>query len=127
MQRFRFKARSEQGELRKGIVEAQNQDAAVTVLRDQKLIIIELNELGAGKSLFSFGQKVKFDDVVNFTRQLSTMIGAGLPLTDALSILQMQVPPALQTKVADVLRSMSQISQSTPKTKSSTSLTTTKI
>lgn len=106
MQRFRFKARSEQGELRKGIVEAQNQDAAVTVLRDQKLIIIELHELGAGKSLFSFGQKVKFDDVVNFTRQLSTMIGAGLPLTDALSILQMQVPPALQTKVADVLRSI---------------------
>ena len=106
MQRFRFKARSEKGELRKGIVEAQNQDAAVTVLRDQKLIIIELHELGAGKSLFSFGQKVKFDDVVNFTRQLSTMIGAGLPLTDALSILQMQVPPALQTKVADVLRSI---------------------
>ena len=106
MQRFRFKARSEKGELRKGVVEAQSEASAVEVLRDQKLIIVELHELGVSKSLFSVGQKVKFDDVVNFTRQLSTMIGAGLPLTDALSILQIQVTPALQSKVADILRSI---------------------
>lgn len=106
MLRFRFKTRTENGELRKGIVEAQSQLSAVQVLRDQKMIIIELHELAVGKSLFSFGQKIKFDDVVNFTRQLSTMIGAGLPLTDALSILQVQVPAALQTKVADILRSI---------------------
>lgn len=106
MLKFRFKAKTNDGGLRKGVVEAQSQLNAVQVLRDQKLVIIELHELGANKSLFSFGQKVKFDDVVNFTRQLSTMIGAGLPLTDALSILQVQVPPALQSKVADVLRSI---------------------
>ncbi len=106
MQRFRFKARAEGGELRKGVVEAQSEQSAVAVLRDQKLIIIELHELGVSRSFFSLGQKVKFDDVVNFTRQLSTMIGAGLPLTDALAILQVQVPPALQIKVADVLRSI---------------------
>lgn len=106
MLRYRFKARSEQGELRKGIVEAQSQQTAIQVLRDQKLIIIELHELGVSKSMFSFGQKVKFQDIVNFTRQLSTMIGAGLPLTDALAILQVQVSPALQTKVADILRSI---------------------
>lgn len=106
MQRFRFRARSQQGELRKGIVEAQSESGAVAVLRDQKLVIVELHELGVSKSLFSIGKKIKFDDIVNFTRQLSTMIGAGLPLTDALSILQAQVPPALQTKVADILRSI---------------------
>jgi len=106
MQRFRFKARTNEGEVRKGVVEAQSEQSAVQVLRDQKMIIIELHELGNTKSLFSISQKVKFDDVVNFTRQLSTMIGAGLPLTDALSILQVQVPPALQSKVADVLRSI---------------------
>jgi type IV pilus assembly protein PilC len=106
MLRFRFKARSEKGELRKGIVEAQSVNSAAQVLRDQKLIIIEIHELGETKSLLSFGQKIKFEDIVNFTRQLSTMIGAGLPLTDALSILQMQVPPALQSKVADILRSI---------------------
>lgn len=106
MQRFRFKARSQKGELRKGIVEAQSQVSAVQVLRDQKLVIIEIHELGENKSIFAMGRKIKFEDIVNFTRQLSTMIGAGLPLTDALSILQMQVPPALQSKVADILRSI---------------------
>jgi len=106
MERFRFKARSQNGQLRKGVVEAQSTNSAAQVLRDQKLVIIEIHALGESKSIFSFGQKVKFEDVVNFTRQLSTMIGAGLPLTDALSILQMQVPPALQTKVADILRSI---------------------
>lgn len=106
MLRFRFKAKTEDGGTRKGIVEAQSEQTAVGVLRDQKLVIIELHELGVSKSLFSVNQKVKFDDVVNFTRQLSTMIGAGLPLTDALAILQIQVPPALQSKVADILRSI---------------------
>lgn len=106
MLRFRFKAKTPDGGTRKGVVEAQSELTAAQVLRDQKLVIIDLHELGANKSLFSIGQKVKFDDVVNFTRQLSTMIGAGLPLTDALSILQVQVPPALQSKVADVLRSI---------------------
>ena len=94
------------GELRKGIVEAQSETTAAQVLRDQKLIIIEIHQLGSGQSMFSLGKKVKFEDVVNFTRQLSTMIGAGLPLTDALSILQVQVTPSLQVIVADVLRSI---------------------
>ncbi|MEI8232793.1 MAG: type II secretion system F family protein [bacterium] len=106
MERFRFKARTNTGELRKGIVEAQSEATAVQVLRDQKLIIVELHQLGESTSIFAFGQKVKFEDIVNFTRQLSTMIGAGLPLTDALAILQVQVPPALQTIVADILRSI---------------------
>lgn len=106
MLRFRFKAKSQDGSVRKGIVEAQSEATAVTVLREQKLVIIDLHELGTGKSIFSATQKVKFDDVVNFTRQLSTMIGAGLPLTEALAILEVQVPPALQSKVADVLRSI---------------------
>ena len=106
MERFRFKARTDNGQLRKGVVEAQSESSAAQVLRDQQLIIVELHQLSDGQSLFSFGQKVKFEDVVNFTRQLSTMIGAGLPLTDALSILQVQVPPALQSVVADILRSI---------------------
>lgn len=106
MQRFRFKARSSNGELRRGVVEAQSLQSASVVLREQKLVIIELHEIAVSNSLFSFGTKVKFDDIVNFTRQLSTMIGAGLPLTDALSILQIQVSPVLQVKVAQIARSI---------------------
>ncbi|HIE41324.1 MAG TPA: type II secretion system F family protein [Candidatus Aenigmarchaeota archaeon] len=49
---------------------------------------------------------MKFDDVVNFTRQLATMISAGLSLTDSLSILKMQVSGPFQTKIEGILRSV---------------------
>lgn len=106
MQRFRFKARTESGELRKGVVEAQSLQSASVVLREQKMVIIELHEIGTQSSIFSLGKKIRFDDIVNFTRQLSTMIGAGLPLTDALSILQIQVSPILQGKIAQIARAI---------------------
>ena len=107
MQRFRFKARTEGGALRKGVVEAQSQRSAVDVIRGQRLVLIELHELSpGGDSLFHLGNKVKFDDIVNFTRQLSTMVGAGLALTDALSILQVQAAPALQSRIAQILRAV---------------------
>lgn len=107
MQRYRFKARSKEGALRKGVVEARNKQAAVEVLRGQSLIIVELEEQGQGLgSMFSVFERVKFDDVVNFTRQLSTMISAGLPLTDALSILEVQAAPAFRKKIANIMRSV---------------------
>jgi type IV pilus assembly protein PilC len=107
MQRFKFKAKTQAGLLRKGIVEAQSVGSAAQVLREQQLVIVELHEIAAGSgSLFSFGDKVGFDDIVNFTRQLSTMISAGLPLTDALSILQVQVTPALQKRLTEILHSI---------------------
>lgn len=107
MERFKFKARTESGVLRKGVVEANSKEAAVQILRRQELFIIELHGQG-GKltSSLSFMNKVKFDDIVNFTRQLATMIASGLPLTDSLSILEVQAAPALQTKISDILRSI---------------------
>jgi len=105
--RFRFRARSRKGELRKGIVEAQSLDSAAEVLRGQELVIVELHELGKNQgSMFSFMDRVKVDDVVNFTRQLSTMISAGLPLTSALSILEVQTSSALSKKISDILKAI---------------------
>lgn len=107
MQRFRFKAKTKEGVTRKGVVEAQTQQSAVEVLRGQSLVVVELHEATRGaKGLLAMSDKVKFDDIVNFTRQLSTMISAGLPLTDALSILQVQVPPALSKRVSGILRAI---------------------
>ncbi|GAB4027051.1 MAG: type II secretion system F family protein [Candidatus Microgenomates bacterium] len=106
MIRFRFKAKSKDGLTRRGIVEAQSLASAANVLREQGLVIVELHELSASGSFFAMGNKVKFEDIVNFTRQLSTMIGAGLPLTDALSILQMQASPVLQSKISQILRNI---------------------
>jgi len=105
--RFRFRARTQDGQLRKGVVEAQTLNSAADVLRSQKLAIVDLHEIGKEQGpTFSFMEKVKTDDVVNFTRQLSTMISAGLPLTNALSILQVQTSPALVKKITDILKTI---------------------
>lgn len=106
MQRFRFKARNKIGDLKKGVVEAGDKKAAVEVLRNRDLYIIDLNKEGQGLAFMSMFEKVKFEDVVNFTRQLSTMIGAGLPLTDSLDILQAQAKPVLEEVIEDLLRSI---------------------
>ncbi len=107
MIRCRFRARSRDGQLRKGVVEAQSLSSAADVLRSQGLVIIELHEVGHDQEpIFSMMTKVKSDDVVNFTRQLSTMISAGLPLTNALSILQVQTSPVLAKKIADILKTI---------------------
>lgn len=107
MIRFRFRAREKTGGLRKGVVEAQSLDSAAEVLRGYGLYIVELKEVGRDSGTFSeWFEKVKQDDVVNFTRQLSTMISAGLPLTGALSILQVQTSPVLAKKIADILKAI---------------------
>jgi type IV pilus assembly protein PilC len=49
-------------------------------------------------------ERVKLDDVVAFTRQMATMITAGLPLSESLSILEIQSKPALSKVVGEILR-----------------------
>ncbi|MFA6610453.1 MAG: type II secretion system F family protein, partial [Candidatus Omnitrophota bacterium] len=57
------------------------------------LILVSINEASAKWNLsFSFGKpKIKMDDIVVFSRQLSTMVDAGIPLVGALDILGDQI------------------------------------
>lgn len=107
MIRFRYKARSKEGKIQSGQVESRDINQAAIVLREQELVIIELKPVKAVANfafLTSVLQRIKFVDLVNFTRQLSTMINAGLPLTESLALLEQQVTPALQKIVTDVLQ-----------------------
>lgn len=77
------------GEKRKGKIEAHSEAAALSLLKKIRIKPTVLKE--APKDLFSnlamFQPKVTGKDVVIFTRQLSTMIDAGLPLVQSLDIL----------------------------------------
>ncbi len=107
MRKFVFKAKDEQGKMTKGKVEAQDEKQAVEILRRRKLLVIkltmvrEISELGF---LVKWFQRVKEDEVVNFTRQLSTMITAGLPVLEGLRTLEMQSGAAMGAVVGEVLR-----------------------
>ena len=91
--KYKYSARTKEGELQVGFVEAGSQEAALGILSSHDLYILSLHE--AEKQRFydrigSFFGGVKRKDIVVFTRQLSTLLEARLPLSDALKTLTEQ-------------------------------------
>lgn len=90
---YQYKARNSEGVLVTGLVDAPTQDVAIRLLHDKQLFVVTIQvkrdqlNLEAIKQYFN---KISFNDIVNFTRQLSTMVVAGLSLPDALTILRTQ-------------------------------------
>ncbi len=90
MPRYKWEGKTLRGEKRKGEMEAPDEGSVRTHLRQQNVIPTKVVAKGKEVS-FSLGrQKVKKKDVAVFTRQLATMIDAGLPLVQSLDILSMQ-------------------------------------
>ncbi len=90
MPRYKWEGKTLRGEKRKGEMESPDEGSVRTHLRQQNVIPTKV--VAKGKEIsFSLGkQKVKQKDVAVFTRQLATMIDAGLPLVQSLDILSMQ-------------------------------------
>ena len=87
---FIYKGTTKEGKSVSGTAEAANRQALLALLHKQGVHPI-LIEAGHGKkalNLFGSSQKVKLADLVIFTRQLSTMISAGVPLARSLAALQ---------------------------------------
>jgi type IV pilus assembly protein PilC len=88
---FTYKAIDKDGKAVSGSAEAANRQALLGLLRKQGIHPI-LIESGKGKSkagnIFGPSKKIKLSELVIFTRQLSTMISAGVPLARSLSALQ---------------------------------------
>lgn len=103
---FYYIAKNNFGENVKGKIEARNERQAATELTVRHLLVIDIHPLTddsfAWIKTMLFG--VKFSDVVNFTRQLSTMISAGLPLATSLSILVQQSKSDMSRLVAGLLQ-----------------------
>ncbi|MDA8417459.1 MAG: type II secretion system F family protein [Desulfobacteraceae bacterium] len=103
---FIYKGINSYGEKRKGKIEAVNLAAAQTTLKKMRITPSLVKE--APKDILSgipfFQPKVTGKDVVIFTRQLSTMIDAGLPLVQSLEILTRQQENATFKKILQTVR-----------------------
>ena len=91
MKRFRYKARDSSGNMATGEVEAASHEAAARLLRKKDLVVISI-KLNRGFLNFGVGvgERITLPDLSTITRQLSTMINSGLPLTESLLILRSQ-------------------------------------
>lgn len=91
-------------------IEQPDRSGVINALTKQKLRPISIKEIKTGASSFNFNKifgdgKVKTDQLVMFTRQLSAMVGAGVPLLRALSALSDHVAdsPALKKILISVI------------------------
>ena len=78
--RFNYKATTNDGKAITGSAEATNRAALIATLRKQNVhpILIEPAKKTKGFRLLAPKKKIKLLDLVIFTRQLSTMISAGV-------------------------------------------------
>jgi len=104
------------GKYVEGTVEALSQEEASFKLKEQKIIITNLvrtkkkaaekkKSSGGGISLFK--KKIKPEDVVIFSKQFATMVKAGLPILNVLTMLRDQLEhPELKIIVEDVRKNL---------------------
>lgn len=91
--KFIYKARDWNGKLIKGVADLHDKGEVLGSIKDSGLVPISIDEVKQTrlgelyKNVFS---RINLKQISTFTRQLSTMMNSGLPLTDALSLLKNQ-------------------------------------
>lgn len=104
MATFRWQGMSPHGGPLRGEMEAPTREAVIARLRAQRIrpLTGRIHEKGRGLEreikIPGLGEKVKQREVMIFTRQLATMIEAGLPIVQSLHILAQQTPNKLFAK-----------------------------
>ena len=108
---YEYTALDEKGRERKGFIDAAGIAAARQKLREEGVYPVEINQAADKKdtALTSFlgikiWQRVSTKDVSLFTRQLSTLIGAGIPLVPSLSVIIAQTKNQLLKQTLTQIR-----------------------
>jgi len=92
------------GQIQKGQLDVSSQSEVSNYLRKNRLILVSVREAPKQIKLSLPGaQRIKTRDVVIFTRQFATMINAGLPLVQSLTILAQQTE---NKALAEITRSV---------------------
>ncbi len=102
MTRFSYNATTQQGKRTFGVVEAKDREAALDLILQRGLKPIIIKEAAGNKKGFSLGgNKVKSDYIVIFTRELSAMVSAGVPLLRSLTSLANHTESATLRKILE--------------------------
>src|ERR671912_2950485 len=101
---YTYRALDKQGEIIQDKLEGSGEMAVAHELRQQGLLVIDVKEQSAGqKDILEPFKRIKLGDLVVFSRQLATMINAGLPIVRSLYVLSEQTEnPKLKDVVVEV-------------------------
>src|ERR687898_2350145 len=101
---YTYRALDKEGEVIQDKLEGSGELAVAHELRQQGLLVIDVKEQTAGqRDILEPFKRIKLGDLVVFSRQLATMINAGLPIVRALYVLSEQTEnPKLKEVVVAV-------------------------
>ena len=102
---YKWEGKTLKGLIKKGETEAPSEAALRIHLRQQSILPTKISLKGKEiKISLPFGKKVKQRSIAIFTRQLATMIDAGLPLVQSLEILASQQDSPVFKKIIREIR-----------------------
>jgi len=105
--KFNYQARTKQGEVQAGIVEAASQEAAINLLRSYGLYVTSLEEALPpfyARSIKFFG-RISKKEVVSFSRQLAIMFKAEISLVEIFYTLAKQTKnPFFKEKILEMAK-----------------------
>ena len=107
---YAYQARDSSGKIISGLQEALNEDNCINTLMGRGLMVLSLQQKAVSKALRASG-KITETDLVLFTRQLATMVDAGLPLVTGLTALYEQADPKKQAGLRRVIGEISALVQ----------------
>lgn len=98
---FIYTATNKNGKNVQGTLEANSREEALKTLRHQDLrpLAVKVASSKSSRGFLGLGKTVKLKELVVFTRQLSTMVSAGVPLNRSLATLQEQADSEYFKKV----------------------------
>ncbi len=103
--KFSYQARNKEGQIKNGFVVAASQDKAEQLLTENGFIILNLQieEEDFWSRFNPFTSRVNYKELVLFSRQLSTLISARVPILQALRVLERQITGA---RLVSIIRDM---------------------
>ena len=100
---FTYQAKDADGHIKQGMIDAGNEQLAVSLLVDHNLKVVTIKRKRGLNFNLNFLNRIKAKEVVIFSRQFSVMISASIPVVQALKVLIDQtVSPALKAVVSEI-------------------------
>lgn len=106
MPEYKYKARDKEGALQTGVMEARGKEAVADQLSKQGIIPVMIEEQKQplfNTELFTNLTRIKSQDLIIVSRQLATLLSAGVPFTQTLTTIEKQAEnPRLRDAIAEI-------------------------
>lgn len=106
MAKFQYRAMNISGKVIEGVYEAPNEQAVIDMIRQKSFYNLEVKEIAERKDINEMGifGKIKVKEISIYCRQFASILRAGVPLIQCLSMLETQTENKILQKITKAVR-----------------------